>query len=136
MFPIATVGPGTSNAIAPDACRTPTPAGPQPLPYPNLALLIQANRATCTKKVRILNQPALTKMSMVSASMLDEAGALGGVVSGVVAGPVLPIMSSMKVKMEGAGVVFHGCQMKHNGVNANCVGLHDAPSQQLVKVIG
>lgn len=136
MFPIATVGPGTCNAIAPDACRTPTPAGPQPMPYPNLAMLVQANKATCTKKVKILNQAALTKMSMVAASMLDEAGAAGGVVSGVVAGPAVPVMTSMKVKMEGAGVLYQGCQMKQNGINANCVGLQDAPSQTVVKVLG
>lgn len=137
MFSVATAGGGTCNAVM-DTCKTPAPppSPPVPVPYPNLAMLMQANRATCTKKVKILGQPVFTKMSMIPMSSLDEAGSLGGVVSGMIKGPALPKRASMKVKAEGAGVVFQTCMMGQNGVNANATGFIDTPSQPLVKVPG
>lgn len=136
MFPIATTMNGTCTA-APDPCKTPAPPGPPvPIPYSNQAMLMMANKATCTKKVKILGQAALTKMSMIPQSMQNEPGAAGGVVSGVVMGPALPKLASMFVKLEGAGALYHTCPMGQNGMAANAVGIQDTPSQQVVKVVG
>ena len=59
MFPAATKAGGNGFAF-PDTCKTPAPpAPPVPIPYPNTAMLNQANGGTCSKKVKILNQPVV-----------------------------------------------------------------------------
>ena len=52
-----TMGSGTCTATGPDVCKTPTPGGPQPLPYPNIAQLAMSNPATCAKKGFLVNTP-------------------------------------------------------------------------------
>jgi hypothetical protein len=134
MFPVATKQGGNSLAF-PDTCNTPTPAGPVPTPYPNTALLVQANPATCTRKVKIMNQPVLTKQSVIPMTSGDEAGSAGGVVSGMIKGPAQPKQGSVKVKFEGKPVVFQSCTFGHNGTNANApAGVLVSPSQTKVMV--
>jgi hypothetical protein len=136
MFSISTMMGGTCNAFT-DSCKTPAPPGPPViLPYPNLAMLMMANKATCSKRVTIMGQAVFTKQSMIPSSTLDEAGSLGGVVSGVIKGPAMAKTASQLVKIEGAPAVYQTCVMGQNGVNANCVGLQDTPSQPVVKVAG
>jgi hypothetical protein len=119
----------------PDTCKTPTPAGPVPMPYPNTAMLMQANPATCTLKVKIMNQPALTKQSVIPMTSGDEAGSAGGVISGEIKGPAQFKKGSIKVKFEGQPAAFQTCPMGHNGTNANVpAGMHTAPSQTKVLV--
>ncbi|MFO0550883.1 MAG: DUF4150 domain-containing protein [Polyangiaceae bacterium] len=136
MFAITTTAGGTCNGF-PDVCKTPAPppVNQLPLPYPNLALAMTANKSTCTLRVKILGQPVLTKRSMIPSSTGDEAGSLGGVVSGMIKGPALPKTSSLKVKAEGAAVIYQTCIMGQNGTNANCVGIQDSPSQANVFVM-
>ncbi len=73
---------GKAMATIPDVCKTPfpSPPGPLPLPYPNIAE---------SKKVK--NGSVLTKIDGESTALLgssveqsqgDEAGSLGGIVSG------------------------------------------------------
>lgn len=135
MFGIATKQGGSAEAF-PDTCKTPVPPGPPvPIPYPNSAQLAQANPGTCSKKVRILNQPVLTKQSVIPVSTGDEAGSAGGVVSGTVKGPVQFKKGSSVVKVEGQPVVFQTCLTAHNGTSANApLGVHASPSQTKVTV--
>ncbi|AUX31883.1 PAAR-like domain-containing protein [Sorangium sp. So ce296] len=135
MFPIATRQGGTCEAF-PDTCKTPAPpAPPVPVPYPNTAQLVQANPGTCAKKVKVLNQPVITKQTVIPMSAGDEAGAAGGVVSGTIKGPVQFKQGSAKVKVEGQPVVFQTCMTAHNGTNANMpAGVHSSPSQTKVSV--
>jgi hypothetical protein len=135
MFPVATKQGGTAIAF-PDTCLTPAPPGPPvPVPYPNTAQLMQANPGTCPKKVKILNQPPLTTQSVIPMSAGDEAGSAGGVVSGMVKGPVQFKKGSVKVKVEGQPLTFQTCTTGHNGMNANApMGIHAAPSQTKVLV--
>lgn len=135
MFPIATKQGGGCEAF-PDTCKTPAPPGPPvPLPYPNLAQLVQANPGTCSKRVKILNQPVITKQTVIPMSSGDEAGSVGGVVSGTVKGPVQFKQGSMKVTVEGQPVVFQTCMTGHNGTSANMpAGVHSSPSQAKVTV--
>jgi hypothetical protein len=134
MFFVATRQGGNSMAF-PDTCKTPSPVGPVPVPYPNTAMLMQANPATCTTKVKIMNQPVVTTQTQIPMTAGDEAGAAGGVVSGMIKGPAQPKMGSLKVKMEGNSVVFQTCILAHNGTNANApMGLQATPSQTKVMV--
>lgn len=129
MFPVATQMGGLANAF-PDVCRTPSPAGPVPVPYPNVASLMQLNPVTATKKVRVLGQAVLVANSQITITSGDEAGSLGGVSSQMFKGPASPKTYSFKVKAEGQPVVYFTCMFGHNGVNANApLGLHNVPSQ-------
>ena len=49
-----------------DVCKTPTPAGPQPMPYPNLAQIPMTNPGTTEKTVTVLGQPVLNNKSVIS----------------------------------------------------------------------
>ena len=135
MFPVATKQGGDCIAF-PDACKTPSPAGTVPVPYPNTAMLMQAVPPTCTLKVRIMNQPVITKQTLIPATSGDEAGAAGGVVSGMIKGPAQAKMGSVKVKMEGHPAVFQTCVWGQNGTNANApAGMQATPSQTKVTVV-
>lgn len=136
MFGVSTKQGGNSIAF-PDVCKTPTPGGPVPMPYPNTAMLAQANPAACARKVKVLNQPVLTKQTDIPMTTGDEAGSAGGVVSGSIKGPAKFKKGSMKVKVEGAPIAFQTCPMGHNGSNANApAGIHATPSQVKVLVSG
>ena len=107
MFAITTKAGGMCSTTGPiDVCKTPAPpAPPIPMPFPNLAMCNQADPSKCTKKVTILNQPALTKDSEIPMSLGDEAGSVGGVVSGTIKGPCTFKRFSSKVKFEGAKII-------------------------------
>jgi hypothetical protein len=136
VFAIATTAMGLCNGVL-DSCLTPAPPGPPvPVPYPNIAMLMQANRATCTLFVKIMSQPVFTKNSMVMMSAGDEAGSVGGVMSGMIKGPAVPKLASQLVKMGGAPVVYQTCAFGQNGVSANANGILTTPSQPLVLVAG
>ena len=82
MFPASTTGGGNAFAF-PDTCKTPSPTGTVPIPYPNTAMLNMANSATCSMVVKIMNSPVVTKSTIIPMSNGDEAGVMGGVVSGL-----------------------------------------------------
>ena len=119
----------------PDTCKTPTPVGTIPTPYPNTAQLMQANPGTCPTKVTIMNQPPLTKQTIIPATAGDEAGAAGGVVSGAIKGPAQAKTASLKVKIEGNPAVRQGDIWGQNGTNANApAGIQASPSQSKVTI--
>lgn len=137
MFGISTKENGTCMTTGPvDVCKTPAPpAPPIPLPYPNTAMCNQADAGTTTTKVKINNQPALTKDSEIPMSAGDEAGSAGGLVSGKIKGECLYKKFSAKVKFEGAHVVYQMCNTSHNGKSPNApLGMQSAPSQTKVTV--
>lgn len=133
-MPASTNGGGNCAAF-PDACKTPTPGGPVPMPYPNMSMLSQAKGGTCASKVKIGNKKAARKDTEISMSSGDEAGtAGGGVVSSKFKGPCKCKKGSGKVKAQGKAVTYVGCPWGHNGSNANMpMGAQVAPSQ--VKVL-
>ncbi len=132
MFPASTKMGGMCFGF-PDVCKTPTPAGPVPLPYPNTAQCPMAQGVSVI--VKILNQPVLTKMSQIPLSNGDEAGSAGGVISGVVMGPAAYKQGISKVKVEGNDIVTVTMPTGQNGTNPNVPGAQIAPSQTLVIVI-
>jgi hypothetical protein len=131
----STMGTGMCMAF-PDVCKTPTPAGPVPIPYPNIAQLAMANPGTCVPTVLIFNKPAATIMTMIMMSSGDEAGAAGGVVSGVFIGPAKFTLGSSVVSIGGAPAVYLGSVIGQNGVGAANMpaGQQVAPSQVIVTV--
>lgn len=116
----------------PDVCKTPAPpAGPIPVPYPNIAMPMMGNPVT--QKVMIVGMPALTKASSISLSSGDEPGVAGGVVSSKAMGEMKFSMGSMVVKFEGNPAVRLSDPTQHNGGNA--IGAVLAPSQSVVMVM-
>jgi len=134
MPPASTNGDGQCFAF-PDACKTPSPAGPVPIPYPNIAMLNQASGSTVSSKVKIMGKKAATEKTEISMSSGDEAGTVGGVVSNKFKGPAKFEQGSSKVKIEGNGAAYLGAMVGQNdSSNSNMPAGHQvAPSQ--VKVI-
>jgi hypothetical protein len=121
----------------PDVCNVPSPVGPIPTPFPNMGMCNQARGDTVSMVVKICMKEALTKKTEISQSSGDEAGSAGGIVSGMIKGPVKFMSFSSKVKFEGNPAVYLGCQTAHNGNNANCpVGSQLDPSQTKVMIGG
>ena len=127
---------GVAQAIAvTDVCKTPTPGGPVPMPYPNIAMLNLANPSTTVKKVVVLGMPACNVKTETTLSNGDEAGVNMGVVSNKIMGPCTFKTSSQKVKFGGKPAVHVTCQTGHNGKsNPNAMGSVMVPSQSLVDV--
>src|SRR5690606_14519903 len=87
----------------PDVCKTPTPGGPVPIPYPNISK--SGDLAKGSKNVKINGAPVCLDNSEFSTSVGDEAGTLKGVISNTHKGKAFPIMGSFDVKIEGKNVV-------------------------------
>ena len=136
MFPASTNG-GGQCVIFPDVCKTPSPGGPVPIPYPNIAMLTQAKGSSLSKKVLILGKKTATTKTEISMSSGDEAGTVGGVISNRFKGPAKFKKGSSRVKAEGSPVVYHTSIIGQNGVsNANHpAGVQVAPSQTTVTVM-
>lgn len=135
MKPIATRAGGQALAF-PDVCKVPAPpAPPVPVPFPNIALLTQADGSTCSERVRIQNQPVVTVESEVPRSMGDELGVGMGVVSGTQMDKVVFRQGAPNCRVEGAAPVTLGDPTAHNGASANApAGNVIAPGQTTVVV--
>jgi hypothetical protein len=105
---------GISSAF-PDVCKTPSPAGPVPIPYPNIAQ--SSDTASGTKKVKCDGESVCVEDSNFSTSTGDEAGTAGGVVSSKTKGKAEFVNHSFDVKFEGKGVARAMDLMLHNDKN-------------------
>lgn len=100
----------------PDVCQTPTPAGPVPIPYPNVAK--SSDTASGSSSVTCDGNPICLKDSNFSTSTGDEAGnAPGGVVSGKIKGKAEFVNFSFDVMVEGKNVARALDIMLHNDKN-------------------
>jgi hypothetical protein len=122
---------GTTVAF-PDVCKTPSPAGPIPIPYPNIAR--SADTAKGSQKVTVENNPLCLKDSNFSTSTGDEAGtAGGGVASSKTKGKAEFVNFSFDVKVEGKNVARAFDLMLHNDKNTPPVPLMQPPVVALGK---
>jgi hypothetical protein len=80
----------------------------------------------------VMNMPALTQGSKLPMSQGDDAGTVGGVVSGMCMGEIAFLTSSSKVSFQGQKVILLTAMTGHNGASANAVGALVAPSQAKV----
>lgn len=96
----------SSNGIAtafPDVCKTPSPAGPIPIPYPNIAMSSDTDQGS--KSVTMDGNPIMLKGSVFKTSTGDEAGSAGGgVVSNTTKGKAEFVNYSFDVMVEGKNV--------------------------------
>lgn len=107
-----------SNGISivfPDVCKTPTPGGPVPIPYPNIGKSSDTSKGP--KTVTCDGQMPMVKEAQYSRSSGDEAGTLKGVVSSDQMGVCEFMMFSADVKFEGKNVCRLGDPLLHNKKN-------------------
>lgn len=109
-------GSGAKSIVFPDVCKTPSPGGPIPIPYPNLAE--STNLAQGTTTVKIEGQMAANKGCNYAISTGDEAGSAGGVISGKIKGKAEFVLYSFDVMLEGKNACRMGDLMTHNDKNA------------------
>ncbi|HSG81053.1 MAG TPA: PAAR-like domain-containing protein, partial [Gemmatimonadota bacterium] len=91
---------GTTAATVPDVCKTPTPSGPVPIPYPNVSFSSDLAKGSTSVTADGGNMIAI-KGSEFSKSIGDEPGTAGGVKSGVNMKEAKWISYSFDVKIEG-----------------------------------
>jgi hypothetical protein len=113
----------TQLAIAPDVCKTPSPGGPVPIPYPNLSSDSNLTKGVAT--VKIEGNPLANVDSQLSRSNGDEAGTAGGVVSSKNMGAFGWPAGSIDVMADGKGVVrlLDSCLTNGNAYNDTGVDL-------------
>jgi Domain of unknown function (DUF4150) len=110
----------------PDVCKTPSPAGPIPIPYPNVAQ--SSDTAKGTKKVTVGDKPVCVKDSNFSTSTGDEAGSAGGgVASNKTKGKAEFVNFSFDVQFEGKNVARAMDLVLHNDKNTPPTPLIQGP---------
>lgn len=113
----------------PDVCLTPSPAGPVPVPYPNISAAPMG--VSAVYNVLFMCAPAHNMGTTVPLTNGDNAGVATGVASGVVMGPSRHLTGSFTVLVGGMPATRMGSMSLQN--STNCVGARVAPSQ--VKVL-
>src|SRR5262245_53038535 len=106
-----------------DFCKTPTPGGPVPMPYPNIA---KNSDGQGSQKVKVKGKISLRKGDKIILSTGDEAGVALGTASSKIKGPEEFMVGSPFVKVEGKMWAHHGVPTKQN--DGNTAGVHATPS--------
>ena len=112
---IAHKGSGGMSTVFPDVCKTPSPGGPVPIPYPNVGR--SADTTKGPKKVKTDGQMPMTKGAKYSMSSGDEAGSATGVISSKVKGECEFMLYSFDIKLQGKNVCRMGDALFHNKKN-------------------
>ncbi len=108
----------TQVCSVPDVCKTPSPGGPIPIPYVNVAM--DSDLADGSQKVKVDGNSAALANSNLAMSTGNEAGSAGGgVVSAKNKGKCTFGSYSFDVKFEGKGVVRFADITQHNGNTFN-----------------
>lgn len=109
-------GSGGMSIVFPDVCKTPAPpAGPIPIPYPNIGKAGDTSKGP--KKVKVDGKMPMTKGAKYSMSTGDEPGSVGGIVSGKIKGECEYMLYSFDVKLEGKNACRLGDPLFHNKKN-------------------
>ena len=118
---------GFSMATIPDVCKTPTPGGPVPMPYPNIAKSSDLSDGTTTVQADGGNMIAI-KGSHYAMSTGDEPGTAGGVASSTFKKETDWITYSFDVFMDGSNVCRLTDKKFHNHKNTvDAAGDFEAP---------
>ena len=115
----------------PDVCLTPTPAGPIPIPYPNIAMGPMGVPAVYN--VLWMFAPAHNMMTTIPLSNGDNAGINLGVASGLVMGPGRHLTAAFTVLIGCAPATRLTSVALQNGTN--CPGCRVVPSQIKVLIL-
>jgi hypothetical protein len=100
---------GVSTATLPDVCKTPSPGGPVPVPYPNVAFSSDLANGSTTVKADGGKMIAV-KGSEFRRSTGDEPGTAGGVKSNTFAKEATWLTYSFDVKIDGR----NACRLTDN----------------------
>ena len=107
---------GGMSLVFPDVCKTPAPPGPPiPIPYPNLGK--SADTSQGPTNVKTDGSMPMVKGSKYAMSTGDEAGSIGGIISGVFKHECEFMMYSFDVKFDGKNVCRMGDPLFHNKKN-------------------
>ena len=112
---IAHKGSGGMSTVFPDVCKTPTPGGPVPIPYPNIGKASDTSNGP--QNVKTDKKMPMVKGAKYSMSAGDEAGSAQGVASNKIKGECEFMMYSFDVKFEGKNVCRLGDPLFHNKKN-------------------
>lgn len=111
-----------AKSTLPDVCKTPSPGGPVPVPYPVIiSLSSDLKKGTKTVKVDGGNMAAI-KGSQFSRCSGDEPGTVGGVKSSTNMKEATWITSSTDVKLDGKNACRLSDKMQMNHGNTACLG--------------
>jgi hypothetical protein len=108
-------GSGGMSIVFPDVCKTPAAPSPIPIPYPNIGKSSDTTQGPTTVKTD--GKMPMVKGAKYSRSSGDEAGTVGGVVSGVNMSVCEFMMYSFDVKFEGKNVCRLGDPLFQNKKN-------------------
>lgn len=107
---------GGMSLVFPDVCKTGAPpAGPIPIPYPNIGKSSDTSQGTSTVKAD--GSMVMVKGAKYMMSAGDEAGNAMGVISNSVKGECEFLMYSFDVMLEGKNVCRMGDPLWHNKKN-------------------
>lgn len=112
---------GISTATIPDVCKTPSPGGPVPIPYPNIAMSMDLMKGTSTVKADG-GMMCANYGSEFMKSTGDEPGVAGGIVSSTFIKEATWITFSFDVKLQGKAACRLTDKMFHNHQNTVNMG--------------
>jgi len=113
---------GIAKSTIPDVCKTPTPGGPVPIPYP-VIVSMSSDLKKGTKKVKVDGgKSAAIKGSEFSRCTGDEPGTVGGIKSSTNMKEATWILYSFDVKLEGKNACRLSDKMLMNHGNTACLG--------------
>ncbi len=115
----------------PDVCNTPTPAGPVPIPYPNIAMGPMGVPAAY--KVLFMATPAHNLSTTVVMTNGDNAGVAMGLASGSVMGPSRHLTGAFTCLVGGMPASRLTSMSLQN--STNCPGVRVVPSQVKVLIL-
>jgi|SRR5688500_11235487 hypothetical protein len=122
MIPTSTKS-GNAIAVFPDVCKTPSPGGPVPIPYPNLATTGQAKTAVKTATLGLT--PSAQKVSTG-----DVAGtSMQGIAGQAKTAAISYTRGTPKVSLEGTSVQLMGDLRIHNQGVAGRASVQDLRNQ-------
>jgi hypothetical protein len=112
---------GIAKSTLPDVCKTPSPSGPVPIPYP-VIVSKSSDLKKGTKKVKVDGgNSAAVKGSELSRCSGDEAGTAGGVKSSTNMKEATWLLYSFDVKLEGKNACRLSDKLMMNHGNTACL---------------
>ena len=122
-----------TNFAFPDVCNVPTPVGPIPTPFPNIAISV----THVPSQFSVIIQCGLAENLVTQGTISngDEPGIGLGLISHLEIGPDRYMMGSFKVCFGGVFASRLTSLVGQNGMLPNAVGMSITPSQVCVLVL-
>ncbi|GAA5787201.1 type VI secretion protein [Chitiniphilus shinanonensis] len=125
---------GVMNFAFPDVCKVPTPVGPIPLPFPNIAM--STTHVPSVFNVLFGCGLAENMLTQGTVSNGDEPGVATGLISNIVVGPDRQLLGSIKMLVGGVFANRLTSLSLQNGMLPNTAGMSITPAQVRVILLG